>query len=149
MCSTRVAMPLAPALGKGAAGLRIAVAAGYFTHPLAPEARSAVEAAAAALDARRQVELPHADRARAAAFILTASAAGSLYLPELRTRAADFEPLSRDRLLAGALVPAAWVHTAQRFRRWYHDRVLALFETVVRSLPRPHRVLRARSAPKR
>ena len=42
----------------------------------------------------------------------------------------DFEPLSRDRLLAGALVPAAWVHAAQRFRRWYHDRVLALFATV-------------------
>ena len=73
--------PSVPELGKGAAGLRIAVAAGYFARPLAPEARSAVAAAAAALDARRQVELPHADRARAAAFILTASAAGSLYLP--------------------------------------------------------------------
>ncbi len=130
MCSTRAAMPLVPELGKGAAGLRIAVAAGYFARPLAPEARSAVAEAAAALDARRQVEVPYADRARAAAFILTASAAGSLYLPQLRTRAADFEPLSRDRLLAGALVPAAWVHAAQRFRRWYHDRVLALFATV-------------------
>ena len=130
MCSTRAAMPLVPELEKGAAGLRIAVAAGYFARPLAPEARSAVAEAAAALDAHRQVEVPYADRARAGAFVLTASAAGSLYLPELRARATEFEPLSRDRLLAGALVPAAWVHAAQRFRRWYHDRVLALFATV-------------------
>ncbi len=130
MCSTRAAAPLVPELAAGAAGLRVAVAGGYFTRPLAPEARGAVSSAAAALDVRRQVEFPHADRAYAAAFILTASAAGSLYLPELRERAADFEPLSRDRLLAGALIPAAWVHAAQRFRRWYHDRVLTLFETV-------------------
>jgi len=130
VCSTRTAPPLTPELAAGTAGLRIAVAAGYFERPLAPEARAAVAGAASALDIRRQIELPHADRARAAAFILTASAAGSLYLPALRTRAGDFEPLSRDRLLAGALIPAAWVHAAQRFRRWYHDRVLALFDLV-------------------
>jgi 1-carboxybiuret hydrolase len=129
-CSTRAATPLAPELAAGVAGLRIAVAGGYFARPLAPEARAAVADAAAALGAHRQIEFPHADRARAAAYVLTASAAGSLYLPTLRTRARDFEPLSRDRLLAGALVPAAWVHAAQRFRRWYHDRVLALFDSV-------------------
>jgi 1-carboxybiuret hydrolase len=129
-CSMRAATPLAPDLAAGVAGLRIAVAGGYFARPLAPEARAAVTHAAAVLDVRADIELPQADRARAAAFVLTASAAGSLYLPALRTRAADFEPLSRDRLLAGAMIPAAWVHTVQRFRRWYHDRVLALFDTV-------------------
>ena len=36
----------------------------------------------------------------------------------------------RDRLIAGAMVPAALVDKAQIFRRWYRDRVLALFETV-------------------
>jgi len=129
-CSTRSAPPLTPELAAGTAGLRIAVAAGYFERPLAPVARAAVGDAVSARDIRRRIELPHADHARAAAFMLTAIAAGSLYLPALRTRAGDFEPLSRDRLLAGALIPAAWVHAAQRFRRWYHDRVLALFDLV-------------------
>lgn len=129
-CATRPMMPLAPELAQGATGLRIAIAGGYFDGPLAPEARAALTHAADALGARHRIVLPHADRARAAAFVITASTAGSLYLPDLRSRPEAFEPLSRDRLLAGALVPAAWVHAAQRFRRWYHDRVLELFQTV-------------------
>ena len=39
--------------------------------------------------------------------------------PTCARRAADFEPLSRDRFLAGALLPAAWVLQAQRVRRWF------------------------------
>ena len=44
------------------------------------------------------------------------------------TRPHDFDPAVRDRLIAGAMIPAAWVSRAQRFRRWYRERVLALFE---------------------
>jgi len=36
----------------------------------------------------------------------------------------------RDRLLAGALVPAALVVKAQKFRRWYRTQVLKLFDGV-------------------
>ena len=36
----------------------------------------------------------------------------------------------RDRLIAGALVPATLVNQAQKFRRWYRDRVLELFREV-------------------
>ena len=39
----------------------------------------------------------------------------------------EFEPLSVDRFIAGALQPAAWYLRAQRFRRVYRDRVQALF----------------------
>lgn len=129
-CSGRAWTPLTPTLKQGIDGLRIAVAAGFFEHPLAPQARRAVHDAARALGAERRVTLPEAERARAAAFVLTASTAGALYLADLRTRAEDFEPLSRDRLLAGALVPAAWVHGARRFRRWYRKALLSLFDSV-------------------
>jgi AtzE family amidohydrolase len=129
-CSGRDWTPLAPALTAGIDGLRIAVADDYFAGPLASEARAAIECAASALDVRRRITIREAERARAAAFVLTASTAGTLYLSQLRTRPDDFEPLSRDRLLAGALVPAAWVHEAQRFRRWYRESVLALFDSV-------------------
>jgi 1-carboxybiuret hydrolase len=36
----------------------------------------------------------------------------------------------RDRLLAGALAPASLVVKAQKFRRWYRDEVLKLFNEV-------------------
>jgi aspartyl-tRNA(Asn)/glutamyl-tRNA(Gln) amidotransferase subunit A len=126
-CSARPWMPVVPALTQGIDGLRIAIADGYFAQPLAPEARAAIKRVAESLDVDARVTIPEAERARAAAFVLTASSAGSLYLADLRERPNDFEPLSRDRLLAGALVPAAWLHQGQRFRRWYHGAVLALF----------------------
>jgi amidase/aspartyl-tRNA(Asn)/glutamyl-tRNA(Gln) amidotransferase subunit A len=73
------------------------------------------------------VSLPQAARARAAAFLITGAEGAALHLPDLRSRADDFEPLSRDRLLAGALLPAAWVQQAQRVRRWFALRAAELF----------------------
>jgi aspartyl-tRNA(Asn)/glutamyl-tRNA(Gln) amidotransferase subunit A len=53
-----------------------------------------------------------------------------LHLGRLRARAADFDPDVRDRLIAGALVPAPFVQQAQKFRRWYREQVLKLFDDV-------------------
>ena len=36
----------------------------------------------------------------------------------------------RDRLIAGAMLPASLTVKAQKFRRWYHDEVLKLFSEV-------------------
>ena len=36
----------------------------------------------------------------------------------------------RDRLIAGAMIPAALVNQAQKFRRWYRGEVRRLFDTV-------------------
>ena len=38
--------------------------------------------------------------------------------------------LSRQDGPTGAMVPASWYLQAQRFRRWYHDRVMELFTSV-------------------
>ena len=54
-----------------------------------------------------------------AAYVITATEGAALHLDRLQTRAGDFEPAIRDRLIAGAMVPAAMVATAQKFRRWY------------------------------
>jgi aspartyl-tRNA(Asn)/glutamyl-tRNA(Gln) amidotransferase subunit A len=53
-----------------------------------------------------------------------------LHLPRLRTRARDFDPAVRDRLIARAMVPASLVMKAQKFRRWYRGEVLKLFAEV-------------------
>jgi aspartyl-tRNA(Asn)/glutamyl-tRNA(Gln) amidotransferase subunit A len=48
----------------------------------------------------------------------------------LRKRLHDFDPDTRDRLFAGALIPASLVVKAQKFRSWFRTRVLEIFETV-------------------
>jgi amidase/aspartyl-tRNA(Asn)/glutamyl-tRNA(Gln) amidotransferase subunit A len=113
--------------GASLSGLRIGVLGGYFDDHAGPAARKAVAIAAEVLHAAPGVVWPDAALARAAAFITTASEGGALHLPLLRERAAEFEPLSVDRFIAGALQPAAWYLRAQRFRRVYRDKVLALF----------------------
>ena len=57
----------------------------------------------------REIEIPEAARARAAAYVITAAEGAALHLDRLRTRAGDFDPDVRDRLIAGALVPGSAV----------------------------------------
>jgi AtzE family amidohydrolase len=129
-CVRRPIEPTAPTLALGIEGLRIATLGGYFAEYAGPDARTAVARVAQALGARGSVELPEVARARAAAFLISNAESAALHLPDLRRRAADFEPLSRDRFLAGALLPAAWVQQAQRVRRWFALRAAELFENV-------------------
>ncbi len=126
-CFATAVQPVARSLGQGAQGLRVGVLGDYFADHANAPAREAVAQAAAALGASTTVTWPDAAQARAAAFIISASEGGALHLQRLRTQAADFEPLSVDRFIAGALQPAAWYVRAQRFRRVYRDKVNALF----------------------
>lgn len=126
-CVERPAEPATPVLEQGVGKLRIAVLGGYFGQWADDDARQAVARAAAALGAVDTAMLPEAQRARAAAFIITAAESGAFYLDELRRRQNDFEPLSRDRLLAGAMLPAAWYMRAQRFRSWCREATEKLF----------------------
>jgi aspartyl-tRNA(Asn)/glutamyl-tRNA(Gln) amidotransferase subunit A len=129
-CITREAEPVSPLLARGADGLTIAVAGGYFTERAEPEALEAVERCARALGTARVVEIPEALRARAAAYLITATEGAALHLDRLKTRAADFDPAVRDRLLAGAMIPAGFVVKAQIFRRWFQAEMRQLFKEV-------------------
>jgi aspartyl-tRNA(Asn)/glutamyl-tRNA(Gln) amidotransferase subunit A len=129
-CADRAAEPITPALARGAAGLRIAVAGGYFAERANPEALEAVARCARALGATAVVDIPDALRARAAAFLITTTEGAALHLDRLRHRAADFDPAVRDRLLAGAMLPAAWVVEAQKLRRRFQAAMRVLFERV-------------------
>ena len=90
----------------------------------------AMKLVANALDVRREIEIPEVERARSAAYVISATEGAALHLERLRKRAKDFDPAVRDRLIAGAMVPAAFVNQAQKFRRWYRERVLELFNDV-------------------
>jgi AtzE family amidohydrolase len=115
------------ALADSAAGLRIGVLGGWFERNADEQARAAVSDVAQELGATARVELPGADIARFAAFLITSAEAGNLHLHRLRNRAADFDKATRDRMLAGALLPANIVIQAQRFRRRFRDAARAVF----------------------
>jgi AtzE family amidohydrolase len=129
-CAKRPPEPTRTQLDARAEGLRIAVLGGWFLEMALPEATGAVDAVAQALGTSRLIELHDVDRARAAAFLITNAEGANLHLPDLRRRAQDFEPLSRDRFLAGALLPAAWVVQAQRVRHAFARQLARVFETV-------------------
>jgi len=129
-CVERAVEATAASIGAPIDGLRVAVLGGWFRELADGSARAAVDCVATALRAHREVELPQVERARAAAFLITNAESAALHLADLRTRAADFEPLSRDRFLAGALLPAAWIVQAQRLRRWFALRVAEILRDV-------------------
>lgn len=129
-CAQRPVEPVRDLLARRAEGLRIGVLGGWFREMALPEATQAVDAVAHALGTTRLIEWPEAEAARAAAFLITNAEGATLHLPDLRKRPHDFEPLSRDRFLAGALLPAAWVVQAQRVRRSFAQQVARCFETV-------------------
>jgi AtzE family amidohydrolase len=126
-CAARAAEPASATLEAGLGGLRIAVLDGYFASGGDPAAHAVVDRLAAALGVGARVSLGPVAAARAAAFLITASEGGRLHLERLRTRAADFDPAARDRLLAGAMLPAAWYVHAQKFRAWWRERMREVF----------------------
>ena len=122
--------PASSLLQRGAQGLRVAVLGGWFRQMAQPAARAAVDRVAAALGAMQEVIWPEVDRARVAAFLITNAEGAALHLPDLRRRADDFDPHTRDRFLAGAMLPAAWVVQSQRVRHWFARQVAESFQHV-------------------
>ena len=109
------------------APLRVGLLGGYFHDHAGPQARQAAHMAADALGAQGEVNWIGVDAARSAAFLITAAEGGQLHLDHLRAEYDQMEPLSRDRLAAGAMIPAAWYLQAQRVRARFHARAMDLF----------------------
>lgn len=128
-CANRPVEAVSDVLDRGIGGLRVAKAGGYFAQSAMPEALEAVDRVANALDAADTVDIPDARAARGAAYLITMSEGASLHLDRLRTRHADYDPDVRDRLIAGAMIPGAWVTKAHKLRRIFRANLLKLFET--------------------
>ncbi|MBE9166743.1 AtzE family amidohydrolase [Pleurocapsales cyanobacterium LEGE 06147] len=130
VCTKKPAQLCLPELNQGIENLKIVVADGYFTEGAEPEALEAVAIVAKALDVKERIAIPESHRARAAAYIITATEGANLHLKNLQSRPEDFDPATRNRFLAGALIPASWYIQAQRFRRWYRTQLQAIFQQV-------------------
>ncbi|HEY0341954.1 MAG TPA: AtzE family amidohydrolase, partial [Steroidobacteraceae bacterium] len=116
-CARRPIEPTRSSLEDGIDGLKAGVLDGWFEEGASDAALDAVRRVAAAFGPLRQVSLPETNRARAAAFCITAASGAALHLEQLKSRPEDFDPATRDRFFAGAMLPAVVVARAQRLRR--------------------------------
>lgn len=108
--------------------LRISRLGGWFASNLAPALVAALDRVCASLQTTSTVELPEVASARAASFLITAAEGGNLHLPRLRKQAAEYDYATRDRLIAGALLPSSTYLQAQRFRNWFRAKIHELFQ---------------------
>ncbi|MBK1989005.1 AtzE family amidohydrolase [Sphaerospermopsis aphanizomenoides BCCUSP55] len=130
VCTKRPPDLCLPQINNEISQIRIAIVDDYFTQNATPEALAVVQKVADALNVTEYVTIPEAKIARAAAFVITACEGANLHLEKLKSRPQDFDPATRDRFLAGALIPNHWYIQAQRFRRWYRDKVKEIFANV-------------------
>ncbi|WP_349811109.1 AtzE family amidohydrolase [Xanthomonas dyei] len=112
------------------ANLRIARLGGWFQRNLDPELDAGIGALLTACNSSTLVELPEAERARAAAFVLTAAEGGHRHRAALSTHGDQFDPATRDRLFAGLQLPASAVADAHRFAHWFRAAMQQLWDDV-------------------
>ncbi|MBB4126948.1 aspartyl-tRNA(Asn)/glutamyl-tRNA(Gln) amidotransferase subunit A [Xanthomonas translucens] len=112
------------------AALRVARLGGWFQRNLDPELEAGLATVHAALGGNALRELPQAERARAAAFVMTAAEGGYRHRQALATHGERFDPATRERLLAGLHVPAAAIADAQRFGAWFASAMQRLWDEV-------------------
>lgn len=106
---------------------RVAVLGGWFAQDLHPDMAAGLHGIARRFGAPT-VDLPDVARARSAAFLMTAAEGGTRHLPELRRRPLAFDPATRDRLIAGAMLPTPAYLAARRVRDRFLAAALRLFE---------------------
>ncbi|MEJ2407926.1 MAG: AtzE family amidohydrolase [Novosphingobium sp.] len=103
--------------------LRVARLGGRFRENADPDQLAAIDAMAPGAPL---IELPDIARARSAAFLITAFEGGHLHREALAKQALAFDPATRDRLIAGALLPRTLYEEAQAFRAEYRARIEVL-----------------------
>jgi len=103
--------------------VRVARLGGRFRDNVDPEQIAAMDAIA---PDGPLIELPDIARARSAAFLITAAEGGKLHREALSRDAMAFDPATRDRLIAGVLLPDPLYDAAQAFRADYKQRIVAI-----------------------
>jgi aspartyl-tRNA(Asn)/glutamyl-tRNA(Gln) amidotransferase subunit A len=129
-CLQRPVQPTRGTLDQPIAGLRAGVLDGWFQDGAQPDVLAALGRIAEALDAKQTMTLTGVAEARAAAFCLTTASGAALHLDNLRARPQDFDPATRDRFFAGALLPASVIDRVRQVRLAFRDQLRAMFDTV-------------------
>jgi len=125
VCNDPAPVPVADRLEPGP--LRVRRLGGFFRGQGDAAVDAATDRIAVALGAGDPLELSGVTEARASAFIISNIEGAALHEERLRTRADDYEPMVRDRLLAGTLLPGIHYVRAQRVRRAFAAQLAEVF----------------------
>ena len=106
---------------------RIARLDGWFAMNACPEVIEALDSVMLHLGTNAVADMPEAETARSASYLITAAQGGALHLDTMRTMAMEYDPAVRDRLLAGAMLPTAIYQRAMAFRSYFREKVKTLF----------------------
>lgn len=115
----------------GGGVVRVARLGGRFRDNADPDQLAAIDAIAPGAPI---VDLPDIARARSAAFLITAAEGGAVHRQALGRAAMRFDVATRDRLIAGALLPPSLHDAAQAFRirfRQAIDRLVADYDVLL------------------
>ena len=127
VCTTRAAEPVEDG---GIAGLRIAVAGGFFEANAGAEARESVGIGGAGVGGDAAGRAAGGGAGAGGGVCHHDGGGGEPASGPAAYAAAGFRPGGAGPADRGAMVPGAFYARAQRFRRWYRDQVLRLFEGV-------------------
>lgn len=101
---------------------------GWFARNLAPEMDAALARLREDLGDAPVIALEGVDRARSAAFLITAREGGRWHRESLRSDPLSFDPATRDRLIAGAALPDAIYHEALAYRAQFAAQFEPIFQ---------------------
>ena len=127
-CRQRPAEPVSAQIDVPVSDLRVGLLGGWFRAGATADILTATDRVATALGCHDTVTLTAVAEARAAAFCLTAASGASAQRDNLRLHPQHFDPATRDRFFAGALLPTAVVDRAHHIRRLFRNQLRQVFE---------------------
>lgn len=110
--------------------LRVARLGGWFRGQGSVGSDDVADKVAEALGAQDTLDIPGAEAARAAAFVITNVEGAALHLDDVSKTPDLYDPFVRDRLFAGSLVPGVHYVRAQRARLRFQHHMAQVFETI-------------------
>ncbi|CAI3923005.1 AtzE family amidohydrolase [Commensalibacter papalotli (ex Botero et al. 2024)] len=108
--------------------LRIAQVGGWFERDVEQDILKTIQEIMHLFSQQKKIEIPYIEQVRTASYLMTASEGGNLHLPMLRTQPLDYDPATRDRLMAGAMLPVASYLQAQKVKTWFQNYLAEIFK---------------------
>lgn len=101
--------------------LRVGQLVGWFERDVDQDILDVIQEVVRCFSQQGQIDLPYIEQVRAASYLMTASEGGKLHLSNLRAQPMEYDPATRERLMAGALLPVSSYLKAQEIRSWFQQ----------------------------